>query len=95
MIFTNPVPQHVYRILLNKRACLNKCVPDFLLGLAVSQKLLIRSESSFQHLKLRFQGSILQVSSISDKGKGSFSVSAPGAFIRRNTVLLNEWAIPR
>ncbi len=45
-----------YRILPNKRACLNKCAPDFLLYLTIPQKLLNQSFSNFQHSLLRYSG---------------------------------------
>ena len=66
--------------------------PDFWLWLAISQKLLERSDSYFHHLKYRY-------SRVEDMG--SFSASAPGAFIRQNTVLaitdikVIDWQIPR
>ena len=79
-----------YCILPNKRACLNKRTPDFLFWLVISEKFLIQSESSFQHLTLTY--SMVHTASFiqSDKGEGLFSVSAPSAFIRQNTVVLQK-----
>ena len=46
----------VYRILPNKRACLNKCSPNFFLWSGYISIWLNWSESYFQHIKFRYSG---------------------------------------
>ncbi len=46
---------HRYCVLPNKHACLNKRASDFWIWLAVSQKILNRSHSNFEHLLSRYR----------------------------------------
>ena len=48
--------QSCYRILPNKRTCLNKHAPEFWIYLAITQTLLNRSQSNFQHIMLGYSG---------------------------------------
>ena len=87
-LLVNPSSLYIslYRILPNKRACLNKHIPRLL---TLSGYILETTKPIpiiYSALNIRVPLRSQSVTLMSDKGKGSFCASAPGAFIRRNTV---------
>ena len=72
-----------FRIVSNKHVRLNKCTPNFWIWLAISEKLLNRSESYFLHLNLRNMG--VHILSFIETRQGPASLLH--VFIQRNMVI--------
>ena len=78
--------KYTYRISLNKCACLNKRAPWLFTLTGHISETTKPIWIIFVPFKVELYRSTKRVSSKSDKDKGSFPASAPGAFIQRNTV---------
>ena len=88
IVWNHNLMHYIYHICqINAPAWINTPLNCWL-WLAISQKLFNQSESYFQHIKL-FRCLHMWHSSKSDKAKALFSATAPGAFIRPNTVNFN------
>ena len=84
-VHISPREYSIYRILPSTCTCLNKRAPNFWIWLAISQKLINWSESSFKLLKLR-HSRVHTASYWTWTRLRVFSASTPSMFIQRNMV---------